>query len=370
MKHLAYILVLIVAPAWGLASASGQTRPAAPATGPTTQATTQPATLVTLRAQPQPARDALEELARQAGASLSIPPEIWATEMPKVTLTADRRPFWEVVTEVCQQAGVTVAANNQPNVLAIGPSQPASTLVPAGPLLARMGYVTVVDKINYAAGDQRTRRSSLSVSLQCEPGMRVMAFEPLVLIEAMADNGDRLTLASPPSTPNVSRMRISDTSVWNVPVTLPDVPVAVRRFDAVRLSAAVTLQTKSATIEFADLAKAETRTVEGWKVSFRQMTKPNEQYHEVRLAVEAVPHGMETIDIGTTLRMLDKDGVQLQNGGLPRRGGVGELQAGFFRRGMNGQPVGEAAKLVWDLPVRMVKLTVPLELKNIDLESK
>ena len=190
------------------------------------------ATLVSLHLDGAPLRAALLELGKQANAKFVVfPPFVWRqTAFPPITIDVDHQPLIEVVNEICCKAGLTSGwrmnrwGGGEPAT-----ADPATPVMPLeaqlvdnalGPWVVSGPFAFEVEQVDHfiplgnPAGALPTDALptgavNLSLVVQHEPKIVVLAVQPVTATEAVDENGlsllppaSRATSTSPaPATP-------------------------------------------------------------------------------------------------------------------------------------------------------------------------
>jgi hypothetical protein len=162
-------------------------------------------TLLTLRLSNVSAAEAFAAVARQARAPLAVdPPDLLRKITKPVSLTVERRPFWQVMQSLSAQTDVEVTGITRHNrELGLGVTRGGTDwmdkpIVLAGPLLIRADRLTRVSTISLKPPRDASEEFAISLTVFAEPKLKVLDFSQTVrLDEATDDKGNSLL---PPQT--------------------------------------------------------------------------------------------------------------------------------------------------------------------------
>lgn len=370
--------------------------------------------LVTLHAEDQPAAAVFAELARQAYARFRFAPaDLWEKRpMPRVTVHVDRQPFWAVMKDLCAQAGVEpIGGNPSARELILGvPAAPAgaAALIGAtssataaaalsagrrhwgtaptaisGPFLVAATHVTRTHYLDLQPAGAVRRDCRITMSVFPEPKLRVLQGSMSVRItEAADEKGNSLA----PPTPFSDYLATRTDWVWSVYASLQPQPDGGNRIARLKGSARFVLQTGSERAEFGDVLEARNavRTAGGRRMALNEVRPEGTGRYRVSLTLyrTGLSGPAEFGWIGSynnlDVRLVDAEGHALVKEQTTPQSSTTEavvLNITFRRptveappgAKVEGPPVGEPAKLVWEVPTEMREVIVPFEFADLPL---
>lgn len=347
-------------------------------------------TLVTIKLTGVPAKQALDAVMEQTGVPYDVPhPEFWRhSRFKDVTLDADRKPYWVVMSDICAQAGLTPQNHNpyNRNVITIGHGNPRKV----GPVWfdERGFYVTALNAtrthhIDYEAPGRPQETFGLNFRILVDPRITVTRGSNVLLVtEALDEKGNSLL----PKTPGMSLEDMlrnpswDGTWLWDSHVNLTYLPEQGKLLKSFKAKAVFEIAEKKQTWEV-DLAKADkaettlldtqvtidsvTKDGEGCEVKLslkwaeplikfgrrQSQHHPLRQYHTIQSAIQVVD------DKGTPLRRF--------GGGGSSGGGKASFSFRFSRSGRD--TVGEPAKLILTVPTETRTVELPIEFKDLPI---
>lgn len=358
---------------------------------PTTLPATRPAT-VTVHVRDVPVRQALDQLAKQAGAVLPLsPPELFdQNPLPPVTLEIDRQPFWVALEEFGRKTHLEpLASPDDPYprlVLGLGNggfwAEPHAV---GGPLVI---FANEVERNHSVELRRRSpgefeRRITVGLTAFAEPGLRVLSASPGVKVtEAVDEAGRRLTpTAGDPEAPDFSPASNPGNGLytWNLAVVL-DAPAAGAK--SIAKLAGVTyvrIQTGSERLEIDDVMRQRnvTRTVAGVPFTVKSLKKVDIEYLlQISLrrekAREVEWQNLHGSIYNGRMALYDAKGRLVAARANENGGDYGdrriESTLRFVREpGISDPEAGEPYKLVWLAPTQSKDLPVPFELKDLPI---
>ena len=375
-------------------------------------------TFVTLKLADAPPAEAFEELARQAGAKLDAPSRalLLRDDIPRVTIDAQRQPFWVVMRQLCTSCKVrpdrsggrtlTLTADDgswgrRPFVTSgpfivtanelyvtrgvrLGaaeaegakaqPQQPP----PPGPNPAPAELIERMRLLRVQEGNEGVRdHGQLQVSALFEPKLHGMSWSLGAVLEASDDAGRSLLLPRGAEPRRRSTYGSARAGEWEATVWL-NVPPEHRpgaRLAKVKFLSTFTVRTGVETFEVPDILSAKNveRTVGPSRVVVKGLTKLSDDQYE--LSTASYPVGDVTawrsVDAGQAgrgPRLLDAEGRDFMRGGGSSSMSATEQssQIRFTTAGAPGNP-RQPAKVVWELPSGVQQFKVPVEFVDLPL---
>jgi hypothetical protein len=356
-------------------------------------------TLVTLHAAGLHPRTIFNELARQSHARFrTVPADLWESrQWPPLDCDAERQPFWTVMKDLCDRAGVAPAGGGSDGLLVLaatgpraGPAAPASargverawgsapTLV-SGPFLVAVSNISRSHHVDLAAPKNVTRDVRLVISVYPEPKLRILQGAPAARItEAIDDKGNSILSSTNFST----YMQTRSDWVWNLNAALRPHPQTGNRIALLKGSGRFIVQTRSDSAEVDGVmsARGQTRAIGGRRFTLKELRRgpDGESYVAALTLYRAGWTQNEWNYMGSynnnTFRLLDAQGRPLARVYTPPEAGGSaaktEISVTFRRHNTEvpgGELAGEPAKLVWEVPTETRELPVEFEFKDLPL---
>ncbi len=369
------------------------------------------ATKVTIQANDVHPRQIVAELARQAGVKIEYWPEDpWehgGAPAGDVSIDIDGVPFWEAIQQVADLTGLypTEHQGAAAGSLLLSPSGQAMSVSPTlhhGAFAVQLRRVyrnqnahmeLGVEPGGAIGGNATTNRSlSLEMRMLVEPKIRLAGpvTQP-ILEEAIDENGRSLLLKSDPR--GGGRAWSHATAPWSVQSTFElDADAGAKSRKIARLRGRVDAEIATS-VEVLDLKVddlldmkklrvdepltiARTFTVGTYRIEVATARRPSEQNLQFDLALagpELSDQNQETWmraqALFNSLRLEDAAGRAWQSGG----GGFSGFEEGavkgtrsFYR---TDESVGQPARLVWELPLKTMRVSIPFEFTEIPLPT-
>lgn len=358
-------------------------------------------TYVTLHLKDAAPADAVAALAKAARGPLRTYPDNLFDhgQWPRVTLELDRVPFWDALRQLCDRLGL--APNGWNDGVRLMPNGgdgegqfdgPSST---DGPFLIVANEVHHNRSVRLAAGAAAARAEEDDFGVQfaafAEPKLTVLSCtETVVLDEAVDDRGNSLRPdeeAGPaPEEPGV--FVTNRGTVWDLqaplryPAKNPGTKIA-----KLRGSVTFTIQSAAETIEIDDPLRATaatTRAVNGVTIEIQPLRKEQGagggegKGWELKLSLTGGvtipglgrPDAVQlTVQHG--LRLLDDKGRALRTrsfGSTSTDGHRTDYRLVYIAsRDEDGEPSGDPAKLVWEIPTGTKQRKAKFELKDLPM---
>ena len=333
-------------------------------------------TLITLHMKDATTEAVYGEIARQAklqivAATGNRPPRA------NVNIDVERQPFWKIMHQLAGQTGMAplslpfgqreVRLNYNPN-WAKAPSNYS------GCALYVVNSISFNQNVSYIVQGQDRSSLDLTIDTYIDPIIDVLQVMGLRLDEALDENGVSLRNYQRP-VPDASWGAFGPSRVRAQLAWLPTIGKRI-----VRLRGAVQIAqcTKRETWEIGDIQNAKdvvrkfshgTYTVKGlgsreadsasFYVKVQIQPSANLQYTDPLIHINALHD----------IRLLDASGQAYMTGGGGGggAGGLLEYTINFRNQGKDGQVLGPPSKFIWEIPIAMKELVVPLELNDISL---
>ncbi|MGE5611965.1 MAG: HEAT repeat domain-containing protein [Bacillota bacterium] len=342
-------------------------------------------TLVTLHMNNTPLSTVTRELAKQAKTEITLwPPFDHQWESAKVSINAERQPFWLVMRELCEQASLT------PN-RTVG-AEYAITLVrhdrstwARKPFVMHEGFLITAEEANrshnidYAAQDI-ANSFSIQFRILADPKLRVIQRPRQIKLEEVLDEkGNSLALPSPNNWgPNVPEPW-SAGWLCDVSATLKYQPDIGRRIASFKGSASFVTMSKSDTWQIPDVlnAKDVQHAMPLGKYTLHEVRQTQGGQYRATILIDLtagpVPPQNPLVSLGTLqqcIRLVDANGRGYAMGG----GGGGSINAKrlsylihFHPNDVIAPKLDPPAKLIWDVPVELKEILVPIQFKDLPI---
>jgi hypothetical protein len=332
---------------------------------------------LTLHFKNAPAAEVFDEISRQCYAPLlTVPDNLFQQEaFAKVTVDADRQPFWAVVPRICKQLGVDFRHY-----------QGGMRLMRSGGMqvdgISRVqgAFLIVATQISYTrtrafAGHGEQNQFGMQISVYPEPKLNVLRGSGSVQVDqAIDDRGNSLL-------PQGAGARgawggFMGYGGWGLfaPLHYPkNIGSHITHFKA---GTAFVIQVESQKIEMRELASFRpiTRTIYNMPITLQEFKKTGDTW-QLHLHISQPNFGspdwpqlMEGVQ--NRLHILDADGNLLDHRGMSTNSNNSsmDMTLDFARsNGPNGQLSGEPARLAWEVPTKTRQLTVPIEFNDLPL---
>ncbi|MGA2499580.1 MAG: HEAT repeat domain-containing protein [Tepidisphaeraceae bacterium] len=352
-------------------------------------------TLVSLHIKNAPMSLAVTELSRQVGTDINVwPPGNFGGVQKTVTIDVDHQPFWEVVRQACAQSGWGPErwGNGRNNVLTLSPNGGNWGKRPAtmqGQFMVMAANVQRHETLDFGDPNNPSRQYSLYVHVCADPKMHIIrANNILEVSRAVDEKGNSLVVKQE----GYTGFNSGNQNPWfwelQAPLQLrPDIGKKLVEFKGV---AKFSAQTKTERWEFENPMKIknEQKKLQNDTVTLTVKSvaaSPNNNGVEVQIGVSVKSKGGLNIFarpepqqqnpltdysmLQQNIRMVDAKGRQFQFSGGGGGGGATswDYSFNFQPRDANGQQIGEPAKLIWELPLEVKEIAVPVEFKDLPL---
>jgi hypothetical protein len=353
--------------------------------------------VVTLHAAGLHPRLVFNELARQAYATFRTSPgDLWESRAwPPINVDVERQPFWAVMKDLCDRSGVMPVAGGGDGVLVLGAAPPRGEGLPAsprsgnrawgsaptlvsGPFLVCVSSISRRHQVDLAAPKNITREVRLMISVYPEPKLRILQGSPAARItEAVDEKGNALAQVN-----YAAYMQTRSDWVWNLSATLRPDPRGGDRIALLKGSGRFLVQTRSDSAEVDNVlaARSQTRNIGGRKFTLKEVRRSPDGSSYVA-AITLFRAGWTQSEWNhmisynnNTFRLQDEQGRTLARATTRPDGGPSTERADIsvtYRRGAadptGGEPAGEPARLVWEVPTETRELPVEFEFKDLPL---
>ena len=336
--------------------------------------------IVSLRLHDVHPRDALLELARQSSTDIRTAlPTLWETRsFPNVSIDADRKPFWNVFRDICEQAGLFPTSLTTDRALLMDARDPAPPfggphVCVSGPFLISLSHISRTQSVDLNLPQNIRRDMRMQFMVYPEPKLRVLQSSPNArLTEALDDKGNSIL----PTGNYSDYLQVRTDWICAMTAFLQPKADTGRRLASLKGTTRIILQTRSQTAEIPDILDARnvSKSVDGRRFVLKEVRLTNGVYVVQLTLYRAGWSPSEWNYLATysnsTFRLEDAKGVPLLRSGVSPGGGADqvELTLQFRRQDSNGNEVAdEPAKLVWEIPTETREITVPFEFTDIAL---
>ena len=336
-------------------------------------------TAVTLHMADASPRDVIAALAKQGGMPLPVWPEqLWTPRfggaIPRVTVDADGRPFWDVVADVCDKAGVCPRLMGPGGDVVLMQGSAGSLRCPRsvtpGRFLVVATGVQRMRSLTFGPNQPQPQASdAIRFALFADPKVPVLSAEMApTLTEAVDDRGRSLV---PPTDAGWRRQpnpfaggHMID---FSAPLTLPD--GGYRQIARLKGTLRLVVPSRVERVEVADVSSNAPSTHRAGPYTVRvEYCQVNDRVLICRAAVvtanEAEAAAVEHAVSG--IRFEDANGQTITSrGGGPgmHRGDRVDVMA----NAVAADPIRLPVKLVWDAPVGPKEVEVAFEFHDLPL---
>jgi hypothetical protein len=339
--------------------------------------------LITLHMKDAPAEAVYSEIARQA--MVRMAPPAGSSLVPNVSIDVEQQPFWRVIHQLAGQTGLAPApmsAGFEREIRLIGnPGWAKARSCISGCVLFIADSVSFNQSFNYISQQQTQSSISLRITAYVDPKIEVLELVALHLDEAVDENGNSILInlkygealsgGTGPPGPLSGSIRLAYS------------PEIGKRIARLKGSARFALCTKRETWEVADIrnAKDVVRKMSPGTYTIRGLESQADSPSAYNLTIEIEQAGgtrslsplTRYYVLNPGLRLLDADGQAYRSGGGgggTAGGGPLRYTFGFRDPANEGQKLGPPARLIWNIPVEMKELVVPLELNDLPIPIK
>jgi hypothetical protein len=333
---------------------------------------------VTLQLKAVPPREAFEQLARQSGMLLRpYPPNLWdSRDWPVVDLSLQDVSFWTAVRELCDRTELSLQRIGLERDLFLmrGANRPFANYPSAeqGPFLVVAQTLTRNHSVDLSRGRNFERRCDIRLVLYAEPRIAVVkGASRATILEAEDENGLKLP---PINSGAADTLQTARTWMWtlNASIGLPE--TCGQRIARLKGDIRLQVQTQALAVEFEDVLnqKDVVRSAAGRRIILKEVRKAGTETYTVQVEIHrdpARPDEWNDIDLYATFRMEDAEGRSLTRRNPGRgAGGRGNLNLVMtFGQESWAGGAGEAAKLIWDMPLEIGEIRVPFEFVDLPL---
>jgi hypothetical protein len=332
------------------------------------------ATTITLAAKGMPLQEVIAAIEKQTG-NRFIDNREQQGEQPNandvridVELKGER--FWPAVDKILDQAKLGIYSYGGKDALSIVARDAAD-----GPRQARAAYIGPfrldITEVQAERSIRQPKQSLLKLQLEVawEPRLRPIAIsQPVADLQAKTDAGAKLTVAQPQASLDVEVPNGTQAAEITLPFDLP--PRSVKRITALHGTLHALVPGRQVKFRFDDLANAagKTQRMGGVQVTVDEVRKNNAVWEvHMRFSLDEENGALQSHRAWVFQNlsyMLDKDGKQIDNGGLETTSQTkNEVGVAY----VFDVPAIEGLSWVYETPAAIVDLPVEYEIKDIEL---
>lgn len=341
---------------------------------------------ITLHMKDASPKEVFAEVSRQAYADLRpSPANLWESKpWPKSNIDIENRPFWEAMREACNKFGVSPQNNQGPDreLFLVEGSGISQLWGPNYPATVAGGFLVVATTINcnhmvdLNNPKAISRNASVQFLVYAEPKLRVLQGSYYAKIDEMIDDkGNSIGQRT-----SVDQMNPQRELVWRLWCQVQPAAESTR-IAKLKASARFIIQTRSESTEIANILSATgvEKVVGGRKFRLKSMTRTGDIYLAQMTFYrsgwsQAEWNSMYSLNMTNMVnfRLLDAQGNRFTRLNMNPRGGSTdgiEIDIQFQRTNWagGGNPIGDPAKLVWDMPTESREINVPFDFKDLPL---
>ena len=352
-------------------------------------------TLITLRHANAPAEVVARDIARQARVEINAFDLDLFRGARRVTLDVDKQPFWLVLRQFCEQAGL------QPEHMGDG----RAIMLAQGkewvrrPYSTHEGFYVQAQRVDRAHGldfgdpKEVDNQFTMQFTVYSDPRFRILrASHQLKLKEVRDENGKSLlparglmgllNRAAEGEVEDFSGAAYGEPWMWSLTTDLHWSPGMGRKIATLRGSARFVIEVKSqewVVSEPLKLKEPAAKQVGNVKYTIRSVKPTGDENMEVQVTVEhaagadlAAAHAADPNTFQRNIRLTDDAGRAWEPAGSsgswggPKR----DLTLTFWKNtgGFgNPGPAGAPVKLTWHIPIETREINLPVEFKDLPL---
>jgi hypothetical protein len=331
-----------------------------------------------------PAMRAFEELAKQSGYKIE-PYDKNQARYGNVTATINNQPFWSAMREVCTRANVSVYyyGDAEGDRIALMPTNYGNSgMIKAaasikGPFMTVVENLERVNIVNMSDPDKVDRSIRIQLQTFAEPKVipTQHAYRPTIE-EAVDENGNSMMPTDQQDQGTQSDRRIAFYGYIQLPYPTSN---PGKRIAKVRghIDAKIRLGSEAVEIDNPLGAKDVTRTVNGTKVTFKQMTREDDGRYKIELVyvrpadADAGPWQQEIYQTQPPMELIDPKQGRYQSYSSGGHGNQDEITREFSFQRRNNEPGAakppEPTKLIIKLATATQDVAIPFELVDLPM---
>lgn len=332
------------------------------------------ATTITLAAKGMPLTDVIAAIEKQTGNRFidNREQQVEQANAKEVRIDIELKgeSFWPAIDQIFDQAKLGIYSYGGKDALSMVSRDPAD-----GPRRVRAAYngpfrLDITD-VQGERNLRQPKQTSLKLQLEVawEPRLRPIAIsQPAADLQATTDDGGKLTVSQPKASLDVEVPNGTQAAEITLPFDLP--PRNVKRITALHGKLHALVPGRQVKFRFDDLASAagKTQRMGGVQVMVDDVRKNNAVWEvHMRFSLDEDNDALQSHRAWVFQNlsyMLDKDGKQIDNGGLETtRQTKNEVGVAY----VFDVPVIEGLSWVYETPAAIVDLPVEYEIKDIEL---
>ena len=339
-------------------------------------------TLITLHLQDAPLPTAIQQLAEQAKVEIGLwPPALAQQLQTKITLDADREPFWTVVRKLCDKTGLGLERSGQHNQITLvqraepWSKRPYST---QGVFMIVANSLQRNHSVDLAVPANVTTSFNMHLTALVDPKVKAMQGTTMVHLDEVTDDRGNSLVPQGFVPRSMTVPGWGSNWMWDLHAPLQYRPDMGKRITLFRGSVRFLVQEKVDVWEIDNILTTPNpeRPIPIGKYAITGLRKTADRAYELAISIEhsanMVPNQSPLTDFTTiqrSIRLLDASGLPYRLSGGGGGGGGGRLQytLNYQAQDQPNKPAGPPAKLIWEIPLELKEVTVPIELKDIPI---
>lgn len=332
------------------------------------------ATTITLAAKDMPVAEVIAAIEKQTGNRFIDNREQQGEQTnakdTRINIELKGEKFWPAVDQILDQAKLGIYAYGGKEALSIVARDAADS--PRHKHAAYNGPFRLdITDVQAERSLRQPKQTSLKLQLEVawEPRLRPIAIsQPVADLQATTDSGGKLTVSQPTANLDVEVPNGTQAAEITLPFDLP--PRSVKRITALHGKLHALVPGRQVKFRFDDLANAagKTQRMGGVQVTVEDVRKNNAVWEvHMRFSLDEDNGALQSHRAWVFQNlsyMLDKDGKQIDNGGLETtHQAKNEVGVAY----VFDVPGIEGLSWVYETPAAIVDLPVDYEIKNIEL---
>ncbi len=330
---------------------------------------------ITLHLHDVEAPAALAELCRQGHVAIKLwPPNMWGqpgmAPAPRVTIDADRQPFWPVMFDFCTKAGLQVQQMGRNNISLMQGQGGRGPRAVSGDFMIVPTFAFRNRQVTYGGGAGMSSNDSIQFEVFVDPSLAIAEYDGMIHIdEAIDDKGN--SVAAPRSI-NSFYQSTHGMYMWNcgVPLSLPTDGYTKLASMKAHLNVRVATKTERLKIDDVEKSVGVNHNLAGITLNLKQFTRNGDTGFSCQVMITR--SGMAPDRFNNLYQdfqgcqILDADGQALSTGW---GGGGGGEQFNYSTSSGGADPLKYPLKLSWDLVTESRPQRVKFEFKDLPLPT-
>ena len=338
-------------------------------------------TLITLRLRDAPIPTAIQQLSEHAKVDIALwPPALAQQLQTKITLDADREPFWTVVRKLCEKTGLGLERSGQQNQITLVQRADWSKR----PFSSHGAFTIIANSlqrnhsVDLAVPGNITTSFNMHLTALVDPKVKAMQGTTMVHLDEVTDDRGNSLVPQGFVPRSMTVPGWGSNWMWDLHAPLQYRPDMGKRIALFRGSVRFLVQDKVDVWEIENILTARNpeRPIPIGKYAITGLRKTADRAYELAISIEhsanMVPNQSPLTDFTTiqrSIRLLDASGLPYRLSGGGGGGGGGRLQytLNYQAPDQPHKPPGPPAKLIWEIPLELKEVTVPIELRDIPI---